>query len=94
MASSMKDTSQYFNTGIKDWYLDLWQPRKVASSEFDKIIKIPPEYDRRPDMLSHYEYGTPRLWWVFTIRNPDVLVDPIEDFKAGVEIYVPANILN
>ena len=93
MSSRVKDTSQYFYTVTKDWYLDLWQPRLVPSSDFDKIITIPPEFDKRPDMLSQYEYGTPRLWWVFTVRNPDVLIDPIEDFTAGTEIYIPANIL-
>ena len=93
MSSRVKDTSQYFYTVTKDWYLDLWQPRTVPASEFDKIIRIPPEYDKRPDLLSQYEYGTPRLWWVFTLRNPDVLIDPIEDFKSGTEIYIPSNIL-
>jgi len=29
------------------------------------------------------------LWWVFTQRNLDVIQDPIFDFRAGVEIYVP-----
>lgn len=93
MSIRVKDTSQYFFTNTTDWYLDLWQPRPVPFSEFDKIIRIPPEYDRRPDLLSQYEYGTPRLWWVFTLRNPDKLIDPIEDFIAGTEIYIPANIL-
>ncbi len=93
MASRTKDTSQYFYTGVKNWYLDIWVPRSVPSSDYDKIVTIPPEFDKRPDMMSQYEYGTPRLWWVFAIRNPDVLIDPIEDFTSGTEIYVPANIL-
>ena len=93
MAVNSKETSQYYSTDIKNWYLDLWRPREVPSSPYDKIISIPPEFDKRPDLMSNYEYGTPRLWWVFTIRNPDILIDPIEDFRAGVEIYVPANIM-
>ena len=35
-------------------------------------------------------YGTVRLWWLFALRNPDILVDPIEDFKAGVTIFLPS----
>ena len=68
-------------------------PRSVPRSEFDKIIKIPPAYDQRPDLMSQNEYGTPRLWWVFAVRNPDKLIDPIQDFVAGLEIYIPPNIL-
>lgn len=93
MANNTKDTSQYYSTDIKGWYLDLWKPRSVPFNEFDKMLVIPPEFDKRPDLLSQYEYNTPRLWWVFAIRNPDLLIDPIEDFVAGLEIFVPANIL-
>jgi len=29
------------------------------------------------------------LWWVFAIRNPNVIQDPIFDFQPGVIIYIP-----
>jgi hypothetical protein len=93
MAANSKDSSQYLLTPIKDWYLDLWVPRTVPKSDFDKIIIIPPEFNQRPDLLSNQEYGTPRLWWVFCVRNPDLIIDPINDFVAGLEIFVPVNIL-
>lgn len=93
MANNSKDTSQYSSTPVKDWYLDLWVPRIVPKSDYDKILIIPPAYDQRPDLLSQAEYGTPRLWWVFAVRNPDLINDPIQDFIAGLEIYVPSNIL-
>ena len=93
MAQNSKDTSQYSLTPVKNWYLDFWVPRTVPKSDFDKIIIIPPEFDQRPDLLSQQEYGTPRLWWVFCMRNPDLMADPINDFLAGLEIYVPVNIL-
>lgn len=93
MASNLKDSSQYLITPIKNWYLDLWVPRDIPKSDFDKIIIIPPEFNQRPDLLSQQEYGTPRLWWVFCVRNPDLIIDPINDFIAGIEIYVPSNIL-
>ncbi len=91
--SQFKSTSQYLLTPIKDFYLDIMVQRSVPSSEFDNLIIIPPEYDQRPDLLSQLQYGTPRLWWVFAVRNPDILIDPINDFLAGLEIFVPANIL-
>jgi hypothetical protein len=93
MAQNSKDTSQYLSTPVKNWYLDLWVPRSVPKNEFDKIVKIPPEYDQRPDLMAYKEYGTPKLWWVFAVRNPDLLIDPINDFVSGLEIYIPENIL-
>ena len=93
MAQGSKETSQYSLTPIKNWYLDLWVPRPVAKNPFDKILVIPPQFDQRPDLLSQQEYGTPRLWWIFCMRNPDLMADPINDFVAGLEIYIPANIL-
>lgn len=93
MALKFKDTSPYLQTPIKNWYLDLWVPRSVPKSDFDKIVIIPPAFDQRPDLMSQQEYGTPRLWWVFAVRNPDLLIDPINDFVSGLEIFVPENIL-
>ena len=93
MSYKSKDTSPYLLTPIKDWYLDILVPRSVPKSDFDKIISIPPAFNKRPDLLSQQEYGTVSLWWVFSVRNPDTLIDPINDFLSGVEIYVPANIL-
>ena len=93
MAKNSKETSQYLSTPETGWYLDLWVPRLVPANEFDRIIEIPPKFEQRPDLLSQQEYGTPKLWWVFSMRNPDSLIDPIEDFVAGLEIYIPVNIL-
>lgn len=93
MAANSKDTSQYLLTPIRNQHLDLWVPRDIPKSDYDKIIKIPPAFDQRPDLLSQQEYGTPRLWWVFAVRNPDLILDPINDFLSGLEIYVPVNIL-
>jgi len=93
MAQNSKDTSQYLLTPIKDWYLDIMVPRVVPASDFDKIINIPAAYNQRPDLLSQEEYGTVNLWWVFAVRNPDLLIDPINDFVSGMEIYVPVNVL-
>lgn len=93
MAQNSKDSSQYLPTPVKNWYLDIMVPRQVPASEYDDIIKIPPAYDQRPDLLSQERYGTPRLWWVFAVRNPNTLIDPINDFVSGLEIYVPINIL-
>jgi len=91
MAQNSKDTSQYLLTPVKDWYLDLWVSRPVSRSEFDDLYVIPPEFDQRPDLLSQALYGTPALWWVFALRNPNLIMDPINDFVSGLEIFTPPN---
>lgn len=93
MASNSKETSQYASTAITDFYLDIWSPIAVSNSPYDQIYTIPAAFDQRPDLLSQQEYGTPAMWWVFTLRNPDLLIDPIQDFVAGLQIYIPSNIL-
>lgn len=93
MAQNSKEASQYKLTPIRNWYLDLWVPRSVPKSDFDEILIIPPEMNQRPDLLSFAQYGTPNLWWVFAVRNPNLINDPINDFVAGLEIFIPVNIL-
>jgi hypothetical protein len=41
-------------------------------------------------MMAYDLYGDPRLWWVFAQRNPNTLVDPINDFVTGLKIYLPS----
>jgi hypothetical protein len=93
MPANSRETSQYLNTPVKNFYLDIWVPRTVPSSPFDQIGVIPPKFNQRPDLMSQQLYGTPGLWWVFAVRNPDIFIDPIGDFISGVTFYIPANIL-
>jgi hypothetical protein len=81
--------SQYANTDVNDYYLDLWVKVDVPVSIYDKKITLEPRHHERPDMLSFEMYGTKDYWWVFMQRNQDLIFDPIYDFKAGMEIYVP-----
>lgn len=89
MAAS-KGENLYRNTEITDFYLDLWNPITIKESALDKTITISAKYDRRPDLLSYDVYGTPKFWWVFMMRNKDIIFDPINDFRAGVEIQIPS----
>jgi len=89
MAKINKTTSPYYKTPIKDFYLDIWKKRNIPPQEDDQLITIEAKYEARPDLLASDLYGTPRLWWVFAVRNMDELVDPIEDLKAGMQIFAP-----
>ena len=41
-------------------------------------------------LLAEKLYESTELWWVFASRNPDLIVDPIRDFKTGVTIHLPS----
>jgi hypothetical protein len=43
----------------------------------------------RPDLLSYHIYGSSKYWWLFAVRNKNIIIDPIQDFKAGVTIRIP-----
>ena len=70
-------------------YLDVNSIPKIPKSRSDEIYKIESRYANRPDLLAFKLYGSVNLWWVFAARNPDMLVDPLEDFTPGKEIYLP-----
>jgi len=89
MANIHKTSSPYYKTPIKDFYLDLWKKRNIPAQSDDLLITVEAKYEGRPDLLSFDLYGTPRLWWVFSVRNIDLFVDPIEDLKAGMQLFAP-----
>lgn len=70
-------------------YLDILVPRPVPVAGDDILYEILPAYNYRPDLLANDLYGKKDLWWVFAQRNPDILKDPIFDFVAGTQIYLP-----
>jgi hypothetical protein len=86
MASFNSKDSFLKRAPTNSWYLDVNDLTKLQKSRFDKIE---PKFSKRPDLLAHELYGTVRLWWVFALRNPDLLIDPIEDFASGLSIYIP-----
>lgn len=81
-------TSPYYNTPQTSFSLDLWQGIDILAYDTDKMLLLPKLYEFRPDLLSYDLYQTTRLWWVFSVRNPDVIKDPIYDFIEGYQIYV------
>ena len=89
MAGIHKTTSPYLNTPIKNFYLDIMTKRSIPSSSNDELVTIEAKYNERPDLFANDYFGSPRLWWVLATRNMDTLIDPIADFKTGVQIFVP-----
>ena len=82
-------TSPYYNTTSTDGFLNVLQFRDIPFSADDIFWSITKTYENRPDLLAYDLYGDVNLWWVFAVRNPSIIPDPIFDMKAGVKIYLP-----
>lgn len=92
MAELYKSVSPYYTTIKKNnvvSYLDIMNFRSIPEDDSDIALSIHSKYNTRPDLLSNNLYGTPDLWWVFIVRNPDQMIDPIYGLITGLEIYVP-----
>ena len=72
-----------------DQFLDINNLPSIPKQIDDESYVIDAAYNERPDLLAYDRYGSSRLWWVFALRNPDLIEDPIRDFKGGLEIKVP-----
>tara|TARA_E500000318_G_scaffold12656_1_gene11649 strand:- start:4277 stop:4576 length:300 start_codon:yes stop_codon:yes gene_type:complete len=83
------NTSLYGTTPIRNSILDVLDYREIPAVSEDVLYEIKAQYNYRPDLLASDLYDDPNLWWVFKSRNPSVLDDPVFDFVAGTNIYVP-----
>jgi len=81
--------SPYYTTNQAYGYLDVINWRQIPSEVDDILYTIPKNYEFRPDLLSFDLYGDVGLWWVFAVRNPQVIQDPVFDMIAGLQIYLP-----
>jgi hypothetical protein len=89
--ASYAATSPYYNTPIVGslQYLSTWVSRTVPASPTDTLLVINETYNLRPDLLAADLYGDAALWWVFAVRNPNTLQDPLGNFVSGLAIYLP-----
>lgn len=81
--------SPYFQTGTYGIFTDVMTNRPITKKTDDVLYEIDNVYEYRPDLLAFDLYGDSALWWVFAQRNPNVLKDPLFDFKSGYKIYIP-----
>ena len=87
--AAYSQSSPYFQTKLFGNFLDVMINRTVTPTADDVLYEIDKVYEYRPDMLAFDMYGNASLWWVFAQRNPNALKDPLFDFRAGVQIYIP-----
>jgi hypothetical protein len=83
--------SPYYGTPLFDnsKFLDLLSFRSIPKLADDVLLPIPVNYNLRPDLLAFDLYGNSDLWWVFAVRNPNTLLDPLWNFTSGTLIYIP-----
>jgi hypothetical protein len=89
MSATYSITSPYYNTGTWGPFLDIWTGVTIPPDTGDALYQIDPPYNLRPDLLAYDMYQDSNLWWIFAVRNPDVIVDPVFSFVAPNIIYVP-----
>lgn len=70
-------------------YLDVISFRNIPSERDDILYTVATQYTHRPDLLAYDLYRNSNLWWVFAVRNRELIRDPIYDMKAGIQIYLP-----
>lgn len=89
MSVTYSKTSPYAKTDKYGFFLDVANIPVIPIDPSDVQYQIDIIYSQRPDLLAYDLYNDPALWWVFAVRNPNVIQDPVFDFVAGVVIYVP-----
>ena len=86
---SYAKTSPYYTTNVFSKSLDVLNYRAFPAQLDDQIITLTESYRNRPDLLAFDLYQDSRLWWVFAVRNPNNIKDPVFDFVPGRKIFVP-----
>lgn len=71
-------------------YLDSWTVPTLSFSTEDQYIYLGAKYKHRPDLLSYDYYGTPKLWWIFSVYNMNTIKDPIYDMVPGIQLLIPS----
>lgn len=81
--------SPYGKTDFYGNFLDLINLPAIPKLKDDQFFTVNRTYQFRPDLLAYDLYGDAALWWVFAVRNPNTIRDPVFDMKPGVKIFLP-----
>lgn len=81
--------SPYAKTQFFGKYLDVADFPAIPREADDVLFTINKTYQYRPDLLAFDLYGDAGLWWVFAIRNPNAISDPVFDMFVGNRIFLP-----
>ena len=82
-------SSPYSHTGFYGDYLDVANLPVMPRLADDVLFTVNKTYQYRPDLLAFDLYGDAGYWWVFSLRNPNAIKDPVFDMRVGARIYLP-----
>lgn len=82
-------SSPYAKTPLTNGYLGLLNLIDLPAEIDDVSFTITSRYLYRPDLLAYDLYSDTQLWWVFAVRNKEVIKDSIYDFVTGQTIFLP-----
>lgn len=88
--SSYSKFSPYYKTQEVNGHLDILSLRDIPAASDDVLFEVTQTYSLRPDLLAYDLYNDSRLWWVFAVRNKDIIQDSTYDLVAGQRIYIPS----
>jgi len=88
-AVTYSKASPYSKTQTYAFFLDIATLPVIPYNTSDVQYQINSIYGNRPDLLAYDLYGDAALWWVFAMRNPNIIQDPVFDFLPGATIYIP-----
>lgn len=83
------NNSFYSNTPVFGNFLDVASFPTIPKMLDDVLFTVNATYRLRPDLLAFDLYGDSALWWVFALRNPNAIQDPVFDMVPGLQIYLP-----
>ncbi len=89
MSTLYSKNSPYYLTNLSNGYLDVINLRDLPIETDDVLFEVTNTYQYRPDLLAYDLYQDVGLWWVFSVRNKNILKDPIFDLTSGKKIYLP-----
>lgn len=81
--------SPYSKTTFYGNFLDTANLPTIPKLANDQYFTVNRTYQYRPDLLAYDLYGDVNFWWVFAMRNPNTIKDPVFDLKQGVRIFLP-----
>jgi hypothetical protein len=90
MAKYPRDSFLRNVSTLGERFLDVNKLPILPQSVYEEEYTITADVSERPELLAFKLYNNVNLWWVFALRNPDELIDPIRDFKEGVTIKLPS----
>lgn len=84
-------SSPYASTPQTSFAIGIYRHRPIPSHIDDREITISSKYVNRPDLLSYDLYGSPEYWWIFAVRNPNIIRDSIWDLVLDTKVMVPSD---